>query len=198
MSKRWPYAVPGIPDDEFIRGKVPMTKREIRILTMAQLRLQQQQVVWDVGAGTGSLSVEAALITTGGKVYAIERNEAGIALIAENCQRFGVENITIVAGEAPAALRTLPTPQRIIVGGSGGQLAEILAHCGQRLAPGGFIVVNVLSPRNLVRTLQVLSNAPFCNRAGMYIQSAQLEKLGREDYFRAQNGVWIMSAQKEA
>lgn len=197
MNNKWVYSGLGLPDTAFIRGQVPMTKREVRVLTLAQLRLQPGQVVWDVGAGTGSLSIEAALAVPSSQVFAIERNPEGVELLQQNSQHFGTDNLSVVAGEAPAALAALPQPQRVIVGGSGGQLAEILAYCGERLTPGGVLVVNVLTPQNMVRTLELLSARPFENRDGLYVQTARLKKLGREDYFQAQNGVWIISAQKE-
>ena len=197
MSNQEVYSGLGLPDTAFIRGQVPMTKREVRVLTLAQLRLQPRQVVWDVGAGTGSLSIEAALSVPSSQVYAIERNPEGVELLQQNSQRFGTDNLSVVAGKAPVALSALPQPQRVIVGGSGGQLAEILAYCGERLTPGGVLVVNVLTPQNMVRTLELLSARPFTNRDGLYVQTARLKKLGREDYFQAQNGVWIISAQKE-
>ncbi|HZK25368.1 MAG TPA: precorrin-6Y C5,15-methyltransferase (decarboxylating) subunit CbiT [Oscillospiraceae bacterium] len=197
MPNDWTYCGLGLPDTVFIRGRVPMTKREVRVLTLAQLRLQPGQVVWDVGAGTGSLAIEAALAVPSSQVYAIERNAEGVELLQQNSSRFGTDNLTVVAAEAPAALVSLPQPQRVIVGGSGGQLTEILTYCGEKLTPDGILVVNVVTPQNMVRTLERLSAEPFTNRDGLYVQASRLQKLGREDYFQAQNGVWIISAQKE-
>ena len=98
----------GIKDEDFVRGKVPMTKEEIRILTLVKARITPDTVVYDVGAGTGSISIEAARMAPQGHVYAIEKNPDGIALIAENAKKFGAENITIVEGTAPDALADLP------------------------------------------------------------------------------------------
>jgi cobalt-precorrin-6B (C15)-methyltransferase len=197
MNKHWPYLVPGIPDDEFIRGGVPMTKREVRALTVCAARFQPGLTVWDVGAGTGSLAVEAALFTPGGRIYAVEKKAEGLELIGKNAERFGVTNLTPVAGEAPEALHRLPDPQRILVGGSGGRLDEILMVCRERLSDGGVVVANVIAPRNLVRVLNILEAPPFVRLESMYVQAARLEKLGREEIYRAQNGVWIICAQKE-
>lgn len=174
-----------------------MTKRDVRALTISAARLSAGLTVWDVGAGTGSLSVEAALFTPGGRVFAVEKTEEGVSLIAKNSERFGVTNITALHGEAPQALAGLPAPQRILVGGSGGRLEEILDLCARQLLPGGILVANVISPRNLVKVLDVLNRAPFTEPEGVFVQASRLEKLGREDIFRAQNGVWIVSARKE-
>ncbi len=97
----------GIKDDAFLRGKVPMTKEEIRILTLVKAQIAPDAVVYDIGAGTGSLSIEAARLAPQGHVYAIEKNPEGISLIAENAKRFSVENITVVEGTAPGALEGL-------------------------------------------------------------------------------------------
>ncbi|NLM52756.1 MAG: precorrin-6Y C5,15-methyltransferase (decarboxylating) subunit CbiT [Firmicutes bacterium] len=187
----------GLPDDAFIRGPVPMTKREIRILALAALKLQPGQIIWDVGAGTGSLSVEAALSVPAGQVFAVERNGAAVALLQQNKEHFALENMVIVPGEAPEVLAGLPDPQRIIIGGSGGKLAEILHCCQERLTAGGIIVINVVTIENLSLALKFLNHRPFVEREGLYMQTARLEQLGSQDFFRAQNGVWILSARKE-
>lgn len=188
---------PGIPDEQFRRGKVPMTKRDVRTLTISRLQPEPSLTVWDVGAGSGSLTVEAALFTPGGEVFAVERSEDGCALIRENCGRFGVGHVTVVCGEAPAALIELPDPDRVMIGGSGGRLEEILKLCAGRLRPGGIVVLNLLTPRNLSCALEHLEKPPFTKPEGVYLQASRLDKLGREHYFRAENGVWVITAQKE-
>lgn len=197
MSSVWPYTVPGIPDDEFIRGDVPMTKREVRALTICAAKLAAGLTVWDIGAGTGSLSVEAALFTPGGRVYAVEKNDAGCALIRANAQRFETGSLEVVPGEAPDVLADLPDPDRVFLGGSGGRIENIIESCATRLRPGGVLVANVIGPRNLVRLLDSMATVSFTEPHGVYLQASRLEKLGREEYFRAQNGIWIISAQKE-
>lgn len=117
MAKR---VVSGIEDNIFVRGNVPMTKQEIRILSLAKLGLAENSVVYDIGAGTGSVAVEAALHCAKGRVYAIERNREGIQLIQENKRRFGAENLTAVEGAAPDCLTGLPKPTHVFIGGSGG------------------------------------------------------------------------------
>lgn len=187
---------PGIPDPLFIRGAVPMTKEEVRALTICRSRLAPGLTVWDIGAGTGSLTVEAALCTPGGRVFAVERDEEGVALIRDNCRRFEVDSVTVIAGTAPHALDGLPAPHRVLVGGSGGKLKEILAVCAERMLPGGIVVVNALTVATLSAALDILQKTPFTGINGLQVQASRLEKLGRESYFRAQNTVWILSAGK--
>lgn len=181
-----------------MRGRMPMTKREARVMTVCAAKLLPGLTVWDIGAGTGSLTVEAALLTPGGLVFAVERDTEGAGLTEQNCSRFGVGNVTVVTGEAPDALAQLPDPHRVLIGGSGGKLDRIFAVCAERLLPDGILVVNAISPRNMTKALDFLASPPFGQPEGVYLQASRLEKLGGETIFRAQNGIWILSAIKEA
>lgn len=140
----------GIPDSSFLSfSDRPglMTKREVRLQILGELALQNGQVVWDIGAGTGSVSVEIARLCPNSQVYAIEKTAAGISLIEKNCHRFQVKNMMAIAGAAPAAItsaienNTLPPPNRIFIGGSGGHLPEILDLCATQLQPNGVVVL---------------------------------------------------------
>jgi precorrin-6Y C5,15-methyltransferase (decarboxylating) CbiT subunit len=136
----------GLSDDAFEQrrpGKGQITKREVRAVSLYVLGLRHDSVVWDIGAGTGSISVEAALIAHRGEVYAIERDTESLPLLEANVSRWGSENIHIVAGEAPGVLETLPNPDSVFVGGSGGNLSSILESAASRLRSGGSIVVNL-------------------------------------------------------
>ena len=136
----------GLPDDAFEQrrpNKGQITKREVRAVSLYSLGLRQDSVVWDIGAGTGSVSVEAALIADRGQVYAVERDAESLPLLEANVARWGSENIHIVNGEAPGALGPLPSPDSVFVGGSGGNLSEILEYAASRLNPLGTIVVNL-------------------------------------------------------
>ena len=135
-----------MPDDAFEQrrpDKGQITKREVRAVSLYSLGLRQDSVVWDIGAGTGSVSVEAALIANRGQVYAVERDTDSLPLLEANVSRWGSENIHIVAGEAPGVLAALPDPDSVFVGGSGGNLAAILEYAASRLNPGGSIVINL-------------------------------------------------------
>ena len=120
------FGAPALPDGAFERGAVPMTKAEVRALVVAKLRIAPGHTVWDVGAGTGSVSVEAARAAYRGQVFAVERNEAALELLEANRLRHGASNIVVVPGEAPAALADLPAPDRVFIGGSAGNLAHIV------------------------------------------------------------------------
>lgn len=117
----------GIPDEDFLRDEVPMTKREVRAAALSLLEVEEDDVLWDVGAGTGSVSVELALLARRGRVYAVERKGEALSLICANRTRFGAWNLVPVRGTAPAALEDLPAPDGVFVGGSGGELDAILA-----------------------------------------------------------------------
>ena len=126
MKGRTLPAVHGICDEEFLRGKAPMTKEEVRTVSLSKLRLQEDSVCYDVGAGTGSVSVEMALRAWKGQVYAIEKKEDALALLKENKRKFAADNLEIVPGTAPEAMVELPAPTHAFIGGSSGNMNEII------------------------------------------------------------------------
>ena len=135
----------GLLDCEFAQRKPlngQITKREIRAISIYTLGLRADDIVWDIGAGTGSISIEAALIAHRGRVFSVERDLDNIDLLEMNIQKFGSDNIEIVAGAAPEILRNLPTPDAVFIGGSGGRLSDILQEVMLHLKPGGQIVAN--------------------------------------------------------
>lgn len=135
----------GIPDTEFCTfSDRPglLTKQEVRMLSLGLLQLQPGATVWDIGAGTGSIAVEIARLVPDGSVCAIERTAAGLALIRENANRFGISNLKAIAGSAPEALNNLPDPHRIVLGGGGAKITEILNTCAAKLRPGGVLVAH--------------------------------------------------------
>ena len=153
----------GIPDQAFLSFPDRpglMTKREVRVQILAELALQPHQVIWDIGAGTGSVSIEIARLVPESNVWAIEKTAIGHDLIQQNMRRFGVSNVNARQGEAPAALRELPDPHRIFIGGSGQQLTAILDACAARLQPGGRIVAAIATLENLAETTQWLQDQP--------------------------------------
>ena len=118
--------VPGLPDEAFIRGKTPMTKQEVRAAALAKLAVAPTDTLWDVGAGTGSVSVEMALAAPMGQVYAVECDADACALVRQNQAKFAASNLTLIAGKAPEALQNLPAPDAVFIGGSKGNLAAIM------------------------------------------------------------------------
>jgi precorrin-6Y C5,15-methyltransferase (decarboxylating) len=146
------YRLFGNPDDAFLQSRPKyglLTTAEIRSIALAQLDVRPTSTVWDVGAGSGSVAVEAAQIAAQGKVYAIEMDADDCQLIQSNAQRFGVKNLQAVHGRAPEAWANLPEPDRIFVGGSGRQVGRIVELAFQRLAKSGRLVANVGSIENL-------------------------------------------------
>ncbi len=136
----------GLRDDAFeqrtpLKGQI--TKREVRALALYSLGLRSGSLVWDIGAGTGSISVEAGLIANQGSVYAIERDRESLPLLEQNIARWGGSNVQIVAGEAPQILADLPDPDSVFIGGSGGNLDAIIDESAGRLKPGGHLVINL-------------------------------------------------------
>ncbi len=117
---------PGIPDDAFLRGNVPMTKREVRASILSHMEIKRDDILWDVGSGTGSVTIEMAMKAPEGMVYAIERNGEGVELLEANLQKFGTWNIVSACGSAPEGLLEFPAPDKVFIGGSSGNLKEII------------------------------------------------------------------------
>ncbi|MBI5017735.1 MAG: precorrin-6y C5,15-methyltransferase (decarboxylating) subunit CbiE [Deltaproteobacteria bacterium] len=144
---------PGLREEAFSHGRGLITKAEVRTSVLAQLRLPREGVLWDVGAGSGSVAVEACLLAPGLRAYAVEKTAEGQGHLAENRRRFRVAGLVPVAGEAPEALAGLPSPDAVFVGGSGGRLAEVLDACWPQLRPGGAMVVAAVLVETLAEAL---------------------------------------------
>ncbi len=185
----------GIDDEEFIRGNVPMTKAEIRAMVMVKAGIQPDDVVADIGAGTGSLTIEAALCAEKGKVYAIERNPEGIALIMRNAEKFGCKNIYTITGTAPDAMEGLPALDVVIIGGSSGNMKEILNRATSLLKPEGRIIMTSVTAETTGEVVQEFKNRPFALE-GFQMQINRLKKLGRYHLFQPISPVFIFVATK--
>lgn len=189
------YRLTSIPDDAFIRGKVPMTKEEVRTITMSKLRLKDGATVLDVGAGTGSLSIECAMKIPTGMVYAIERNEKGIDLIHQNKEKFGAHNLEVISGLAPEDLPNNVNYDGIILGGTGGNMKTILDYCRQQLNEEGWIVANMITLENMSTFLDYSKNH-FRNVEVIQINVAKSKMLKDITMMMAHNPIFIISAQK--
>ncbi len=184
----------GIPDDDFTRGDVPMTKSEVRSISLSKLALSQDSVVYDVGAGTGSVSIECALAAFEGRVYAIEKEEDAAALTSENARKFHADNISVICGRAPEALSSLPAPTHAFIGGSSGELRDIIELL-LRKNPDVRIVINAV-------TLETQAEAEACVKAFSFdysetvsVNIARARKLGRYHMMTAQNPVSVITLQ---
>ncbi len=189
----------GIDDSEFIRGKVPMTKQEIRVLTLIKARIAPEDVIYDIGAGTGSISIEAARMAHEGKVFAIEKNPDGIALIKENMKKFQVNNIEVISGEAPGALAGLPGCDAVIIGGSGRQLDDIMDIAHDRLKTGGRIILNCITIQTIASCLEYLrAHREEFDYEAIQVQVNRLKAVGPYDMADAVNPIYIVTAIKKA
>lgn len=192
-SSRWPYASSGIPDELFIRGDVPMTKQEVRAVALAKLRLTATDTVWDVGAGTGSVSIEAALVARAGSVWAVERNAAGVRLIRENADAFGCGNVHAVPGVAPEALAKLPVPDAVFVGGSAGELPSIVEAALEKNSQVR-LCVPCVTVETLTEACALLSGSRFKGFEACQVSAARAEAVGSYHLMKAQNPVFLVSA----
>ena len=190
----------GLPDDAFeqrrpLRGQI--TKREVRAVSLYLLGIREDSLIWDIGAGTGSVSVEAGLIAHRGRVYAVERDPEGIDLLRHNVERLSGSNVKVVQGEAPSALEPLPDPDSVFIGGSGGRLTQILDAAVRRLNPGGSVVVNLAV---LDRTLEAYNHL---KENGMAVELTTVNvSRGKEMSdgsvrLEALNQVFIVSARRQ-
>lgn len=178
-----------IKDDEFIRGNIPMTKFNVRILTIGYLAIEQGDILLDIGAGTGSISIEAAL--QGAEVWAIEREKEGTDLINKNIDKIGV-NINIMEGQAP---RDLPSKKfnKCFIGGSGGKLEEIFEYLDTSLESKGVICGNFITLKNLNQFTELLKKYNYEDIEVQLIQSSYMDKIG---LMRGSNPIFIVKGVK--
>ena len=187
----------GIDDEKFLRqDKVPMTKRETRILTLVLAKVNHAEIIVDIGAGTGSLSIEAALFSPDSNIFAIEKNPDTVELLKKNVKNFSADNITILHDEASKALKNFSTIDFAIIGGSGGYLEKILDAVDEKLKIGGHIAANFISIQNLSTCLDWLKRHENYNYDAIQAQINRLKKFGRYDIAQANNPVYILIAEK--
>jgi precorrin-6Y C5,15-methyltransferase (decarboxylating) len=186
----------GLPDERFASfSDRPglMTKREVRILILGELALQPEQIVWDIGAGTGSVSIEIGRLSETSRVYAIEKTAIGSSLIEQNCRRLQVKNVVSIHGTAPDILQQLPEPNRIFIGGSGGNLNSILDTCHACLAPNGIVVLALATLEHLNKALDWLNSYRWEYRL-LQVQLSRSVPVGQLTRFTPLNPVTILTA----
>lgn len=193
----WPYTTPGIPDDLFERlPGIPLSKREVRLLMIAALRLRSDSILWDIGAGTGTISVETGLLCRNGKIIAIERDEEVVSLIRRNCDRFSVTNIEIIEGSAPECLETLQfLPDRVCIEG-GKPIKEILKKVWQYLKPEGRVVAIAANLESLYLISEGLAELQARNIEVVQAAVNRLETRGIHQTFAAVDPIFILSGEK--
>lgn len=197
MSELWKYVSPGIPDELFERlPGIPMSQREIRLLLISALRLEPNSVVWDIGAGTGTIPVEIGLLCPQGQIIAIERDEEVANLIQLNCDRFGVSNVQIVTGSAPECLKQISTlPQRACIEGSKG-IKPILQQVWEYLPSTGRIVVTAASLDALYEVSESFTQLHARNVEVVQAAVNRLETRGNSRRLTAVDPLFILSAEK--
>ena len=189
--------LPGIADEEFIRDKVPMTKEEIRILTMCKAKIRSDNIIWDIGAGTGSLSIEAALLAPQGEVYAIEKKDLAVDLLHQNIAKFKLEDkVKVIATEAPKGLDELPNCDVVFIGGSGKHMFEILDIINSKLNEGGRIIVNAVTIQTISEITTYMKQKESYTYEAIQVQVNRLRQIGSYDMFNAQNPVYIVTCKK--
>ncbi|MTH47415.1 decarboxylating cobalt-precorrin-6B (C(15))-methyltransferase [Intestinirhabdus alba] len=183
-------------DELFLRGeKVPMTKEAVRALALARLELHRAGHLIDIGAGTGSVSIEAALHYPALRVTAIERNPAALRLLEENRRRFACGNIEIVPEAAPVAVAE--RADAIFMGGSGGSLTALIDWSLNQLRPGGRLVMTFILQENLAVALAHLAQLGVPDVDCLQLQVSSLNALGSGHYFKPNNPVFVIACQKE-
>ena len=182
---------PGISDSQFIRGQVPMTKEEVRVLSICKLHLCENSIVYDIGSGTGSVAAEIARLSEKIKVYAIETKPEAVSLIKENVQKFGLKNIEVVESLAPAGLEKLPAASHAFIGGTKGHFKEILSTLYQ-INPAMRIVVNAVTLESISNIQKVLLNLSI-NYECLQMSFSRSEKAGSYHLMKAENPIYIFS-----
>lgn len=185
---------PSIPDESFTRGDVPMTKREVRAIAISKLALRENSIVWDIGAGTGSVSIECALHARKGQVYAIERKPEAIDLIKTNADNFNCTNVTVVSGLAPDALKGLDKPDCVFIGGSAGNLDQIIQHVLD-INPKARIVIAAVTVQTLAQATQCLADFDLANPEITQVAVTKGKQAGNYTLMNALNPVFLISGQ---
>jgi len=194
----WNFKTPGIPDELFERtDKVPITKEEVRVIQLSKARLSPGQTVYDIGCGSGSVSIEAALqVEKSGKVIAIDHDDNAIELTKKNIEKFGVSNITILSGNAKDKIPDLEKADAIFIGGTGGDTQEIIELSQNKLKSGGRIVVGIILIETLYSVLQTLDRLSFESVDITQVTISKSRKTSTGTMMLARNPVTIISATK--
>ncbi len=194
----WKYSTPGIPDEFFERAEeVPITKEEIRAVQISKGRLSPGQIIYDVGCGSGSVAIEAALqVQQTGKVFAIDFDPSAIELTTKNLAKFQISNVTVVLGNAKEKISELPIADTIFIGGTGGDTYDIVKLCESKLKQGGRIVIGTILIETLFAVLGIVEKLKFSSIDITQITVSKSRKTSTGTMMLARNPVTIISATK--
>lgn len=185
----------GLSEDNFIRGEIPMTKPEIRTVSIAKLQIGKKDILYDVGAGTGSVSIEMAMHAEDGMVFALEKREEAIQLLKANREKFGIANLQIIEGRAAQGLSVLPAPDAVFIGGSDGEMGEIIKQCLQK-NPAVRFVINAVTLETLQEGLQLLERENVVCEV-IQVSVSRAKKIGRYHRMEGANPIYIISGRRE-
>ncbi len=193
----WNYKTPGIPDEFFERSEnVPITKEEIRVVQISKARLCPGYTVYDIGCGSGSISIEAAIQVESGKVIAIDYDPSAIELTKRNVEKFGLTNISVILGNAREKISELEQADAIFIGGTGGDTEDIVKICQDKLKSGGRIVIGVILIETLYSVLQIIEKLKFNSVDLTQITISKSRKTSTGTMMLARNPVTVISATK--
>ncbi len=196
-SQLWPYITPGIPDELFEQlPGIPFSQREVRLLLISQLRLQADSVLWDIGAGTGTIPVEVGLLCPSGQIVAVERDEEVANLIRRNCDRFDVKNVEVIEGSAPDCMHNLKVPPHRVCIEGGRPIQEILQAVWRYLPPSGRVVATAANLESLYAISQSFSQLQARNIEVVQSAVNRLETRGFSQTFAAVDPIFILSGEK--
>ena len=201
LIRRWEpplaqYPLIGIEDDQFATIKKLITKQEVRAVTLAKLQLQNDLVLWDIGAGSGSVSIEASNLIPNGKLFAIEKNQQCVSYLRENLKKFCARNVKLIEAEAPEGLENLPDPDRVFIGGAGGNLEEIISEVNRRLKSRGVVVINAVTLDTLSKSVELLEYHGYEVEA-VCVNISRTRPLTEYKLFEALNPIYVITAWKE-
>lgn len=194
----WKFKTPGIPDEEFERqDDVPITKEEVRVIQISKARLKPGYVVYDIGCGSGSVSVEAAhQVESSGKIYAVDFDQKAIDLTKKNLKKFEISNVTTIFGNAKEKIPDLPQADAIFIGGTGGDTTEILELCNNKIKSGGRIVIGVILIETLFSILELIKKLDFTSVDITQVTISKSRKTTTGTMMLARNPVTIISLTK--
>lgn len=194
----WQHRTPGIPDELFERVEdVPITKEEVRVIQISKARLSSGQTVYDVGCGSGSISIEAAnQVGSSGKIFSIDIDPNAVELTKKNLEKFQISNVSVILGNAMQKIGELPIADAIFIGGTGGETAEIVKLCESKLKQGGRIVIGTILVETLYSVLSIIEKLKFSSIDIIQITISKSKKTSTGTMFLARNPVTIISATK--